>query len=154
MQQETFDKLVKIKKLIPKINCGGCAIMMYALYKHLEATNQLAGDEKFIYLYGLWDTTIYKTNLKYIENNNKGKVGSCTHAVLFHNGCYYNAGGEYHREFPYLMDISVENRQFVIESILSDTWNRDFDRDEYIPIIESEFKVNLNEIRRDNYYEQ
>ena len=38
-------------------------------------------------------------------------------------------------------------------SILSYTWNLKFDRIKNIPIIEYVFKVNLNEIRRDNYYE-
>ena len=38
-------------------------------------------------------------------------------------------------------------------SILSYTWNLKFDRIKNIPIIEYVFEVNLNEIRRDNYYE-
>lgn len=83
----------------------------------------------------------------------KGKAYSCSHAVLFHNGNYYNAGGIYYNDYPLYIDIPINNIQFIIDSILSYTWNLKFDRIKNIPIIEYVFEVNLNEIRRDNYYE-
>jgi hypothetical protein len=148
MDEETLVLLEKISR-IKAIHCGGCGIVMLALYRHLCETKKLHGDEQFVYWYtNEFDSDLCK-NQAY-TNSGEGCPSSCSHATLFHNGRFWDSDGEVHKVlYPVSFKIDVENEKFVIHSLNNmDRWNCCFDRTKNIPIIEEILNVKLNDIER------
>lgn len=150
---EHLDNLItKVRKEVSSINNGGCAIFALALYRYLKKTNQLKGDEKFVYLYREWDEDSYKTNEYCLKGDldPEYNVMSCTHACLYHNGVYIDSNGELiTARYDLIQEIPVSlEKDFLVNSLNKGGWNWMFERDWNIPIIERILKVDLSDIDR------
>ncbi|MFA5434140.1 MAG: hypothetical protein WC319_14950 [Candidatus Paceibacterota bacterium] len=145
MKAESIQLLRKIESKVPHINSGGCAIFMLALYHYLKKTEQLVGDEKFVYLYNSYEYHSFKRNRKYLNNEKGVSPTSCSHAVLFHDGKYWDSsGGTVDKPYPIALEIPLENEAFIYDSISMDAWNPSFDRETGIKAIESVLNVKIN----------
>lgn len=149
MDEETLVLLEKISR-IKAIHCGGCGIVMLALYRYLRDSKKLKGDEKFVYLYTNSDDPDLFKNQRYL-NGEEDNPSSCYHAVLFHNGRMWDSSGEvYDSLYEINIKLDVEDyEEFVVKSLNNILrWNDLFDREECIPIIENILNVKLNDLVR------
>ena len=149
MDDQTIALLEKVSH-IKAIHCGGCGIVMLALYRYLRDSKKLKGDEKFVYLYTNSDDPDLFKNQRYL-NGEEDNPSSCCHAVLFHNGRMWDSrGGVDDPLYEINIKLDVEDyEEFVVKSLNNiPRWNHSFDREECIPIIESILNVKLNDIER------
>ena len=146
MDTETLKKMQKIRTEIKTINSGGCGIAMLAIYRYLKKNSKLKGDEKFVYLYWDSDDPYYQQNNKYL-NEGIGEIKSCCHAVLFHDNKYWDCDGSYKFDNGVKIVFSLENEKIIVQSCNNvEVWNYVFDREYYLPKIESILNIDLSDI--------
>lgn len=131
---------------IPYLNCGGCLIAAYAIYKHLNDENisivQFDTQDNY---------NEFSQNVRFIGNVVETAC-SGTHFGLFYNKPlmkkikYYDSQGciDTSRYDHILMINSNKIDDFCKSALLNGAWNQKFNRNKYIPIIEEILDVDLN----------
>lgn len=134
MEHETLNKTLNKLNEIPLLNCGGCAIVGYALSKYLRSNN-----EKCEVYY------LFEDDYEAYRFDNKKKL-SCAHCVIKYKGHFYDSEGCVDDEVKehYRRKVTFK---FLRESINdSFEWNPMFEREKGIPMIEKYLGVDLSEI--------
>ncbi len=135
---------------IPYINRGGCAISALAMYRWLQGMNLLSSDTHFVYMYQHRYGDFQKNEERF--NNGTGRMSSCAHAVLFHEGSYHDSNGLHsksdfeNRGFYHFHEMRKE--KLVLESINntdSNCWNTTFER-HFVGDIQSKLNINLTDV--------
>ena len=125
-------ELVLLRKFlssIPFINSGGCAISALAMY---EVAKKLGIDAHIIYLYD--DLERYSQN-SYYKLVSRDQPRSCDHAICKIDGMYIDCMQTVNTSnFNYA---HILPKYVVIDSIIKDRWNPTFDRQRYLPVIET-----------------
>ena len=130
---------------IDNINIGGCAISALAMYRWLEKNNQLLYDTKICFLHKEYDMDSYKNNCAVVKYN-EGVLDTCNHAVLYHNGKYYDSNGEYSVKHYNIVQIKDVDKVVDSLNINRYSWNSCFNRSKMIPKIEDLVEVELFDI--------
>lgn len=123
----------KLKKLnkIPNVNAGGCAIVAYGLVEYIKKHHP--------------DKTakvIYLSNESKVDDLKNNQIGTCAHAVAQIGSKYYDSTGSYtlkgikaEDNFWHIHHIALD-QNIVLESLQHPHWNRLFDRDRDVAVID------------------
>jgi len=124
------------------ISNGGCGIAAYAMYLWLKKNDQLTDDFKFVFLYNGWgDEEYYENNLRVLKNRD-GIPVAASHIGIFHNGIHMDCESEI-KLTRYKHIQFIEDEEFLVNALKSNSWNHLFDRDKQIPIIEKALDIDL-----------
>lgn len=149
---KTLTELREFLNNIPHINEGGCLIAAYSIYQYLKQNESLPKDFKII---EIDDVTImrYMNMMQYLSEDPTSNVTTCGHAVVLYNGMVYDS----EREIPLedCVDVMVSGvwidpinkEQWLINQMNAASWNYEFDRKKYIPLIAEEFEIDLSMLK-------
>ena len=113
---------------IPSINCGGCGIAAYFIEKEC-LKRKLKPEIVFM--------------LHHSDKPNEKKPFAPRHALVKVGNRYYDARGE-HNEPGWGGVETIVSEKYLLRSIKNkNSWNDEFDREEYVPEIEKKFGFNL-----------
>ena len=154
---ETLDDVRAYLDQIPNINYGGCAISAYAMYLWLEKNNQLNNDTTIVYGYSFDhdgdEVSELENNVKN-HNFNEDSINSCSHAMLFHNGKYYDSSrvvDDFKNEFDFSLlyfipkEVLKKFMYFSLQEGRGFKWNTAFKRKYNVPLIENNLDIKIFE---------
>lgn len=143
MIPEILKKTMKFLNSIPLINRGGCGIAAALLYR-ISTLEESISNRHIILLYDYENEYFYKRNLERTKCG-ESPFFAANHIVFGFNGIYIDAKNENFNIniFPYKVECKYNELLDIIRN--SSIWNYEFDRDRYLPFIDSflsiEFKT-------------
>lgn len=129
---KSLDEVIDFMNTIPCINYGGCGISALAMY---DAAVKEKLNPKIVYVYGWWDSGTI--NQQYKEGKTQ-YAASAAHVMISINDVLYDSHGEReYDDFEWFTSADDEiTREHLVNSLNYGSWNSDFDRKTWLPIIE------------------
>ena len=129
---------------IDSINYGGCGVSALSMFRWLKQNDKLVGDESFTFLYVYYDGSFSK-NDAVLNKRSKGKLTSASHVMLYHNGKLHDSEGIGIKEL-YVKRHEKISEKLLLISLKNGAWNDDFERKEFLPIIEKKLGIDLSDV--------
>ena len=128
---------------IPCINQGGCDIAAYAMYLWLKKHKKLNKKFKFVLGYRSYCEDAYINNQNVLRSKN-GIAEAPNHMFIYYDDKYMDCD-EYVDEKSYRFIQYVDEEWFIKNCVSNiNSWNFEFDRKKYIPIIEKKLGIKLS----------
>jgi hypothetical protein len=142
---ETPEKVLKFFGTIPAINEGGCGIVALSFWRWVE---KHCPEELFnisiVYLYYDEEYKRLRDNQAAIITGKFDRIWTPPHIGIMWNDVILEAGGGEVTEFKLWQEVSVD---VLLENIkMYWTWNGTFSRFLYIPVIEKELEISLQDV--------
>jgi hypothetical protein len=147
---KTLKDITKFLSTIENIDNGGCGIAALAVYRWLIKHNKHKGI-KIVYLYEDCCEKNSDKNCEIIASKNPHKQPICPcHVALKRNNRFIDDKG--FRSEDEIFEWFIEYHDVTIDFLLKTvnrirTWNNDFNRSKYIPILESSLGIDLSDVK-------
>lgn len=130
---------------IPYINSGGCGIAAYAVFLYLKSKEKSKGFQ-IVLLHDWMSEDEYHNNLRFIEDAYKTGEPASHVAFTFDGGdTVYDSSGRINVSRYDMLLVPEQRTERYFHTALNDgRWNKRFNRDEYLPLIESELKIQFS----------
>lgn len=142
--KNNLDEVREFLDEIPAINWGGCGIAAYSMYLWMQKHNLLCEDFCFVFLYSFDEC--YNHNCNVLLQQKKNLVVDC-HIILQNNGILFDSD-TYFKKIPRQRFHLISDVEMLKNCLKTDTWNDAFYREKYIPIIEKELEIDLEDVKR------
>jgi len=134
--EKTFKKL----KDIPNLNCGGCLIAAYSVYKKVINNSNV----RIVQLSNYSGDKNLQHNMAFVKGINKVATSAHHFGITMDNGkTIYDSTGIYTKYVDYYIIPRDKTHEFCKSAILKSSWNNTFDRKTYIPQIFKKLKITI-----------
>jgi hypothetical protein len=146
-----MDTLIKVRQIlndIHAINWGGCGVATLAMYRWMKKNNQLFGGEEIVFLY-VYQDSVYKNNDKVFKGEYDPQyIEAPAHIVLNIEGTFIDSTFRTNQSFDerYHEKHLGITEDVLLRTINNNSWNDDFIRSKFVPIIEKKLNVDLSDV--------
>lgn len=143
----SLKEVQKFLNKIPNINHGGCGLSALAMHKWLKEYKEI--DSKFIFLYGndIVGRIISKINYFCVQEGNFKDSDGPYHVMLKVKDKIIDSAGEDNiNSYELVQDLDI-NEETMIKFLNNFKVSSQFDWKKWIPIIEFELDIQLNDLR-------
>lgn len=145
-----FDEVRSMLNDIPNINAGGCGIAALAMARWIKK-NAKSSQLKTVYVMGHHDIITYTANSNHLINKHNTPM-ACYHIGLIlydlvnRTQCTIDSGNTFHMwSYPYL-NTFTEDSVLITAINQVHTWNTDFNRRKFVPIISEMLGISLDDV--------
>jgi len=151
--KKTPEEVIKFFGCIPTINNGGCGVFALSFHRWLEKNMpEKLANMSIVYLYYSEEFKRFQQNesLSFSAEFNNDEIWTPPHIGILWDNCIVEAGGGEVTAEKYKLWHEVSAR-FLLENLKKYwTWNGIFSRFLYLPFIEKELEISLEDIRIPN----
>ncbi len=141
---KTFEEVRAYLDSVSMINCGGCGVSAYAMYKWLCKNNQLDDEFRFVCCYRTEQDDCYINNVQVLRSG-KGEAIACSHIGIYNGDQAIDSDSVIRlHTYGYIHYVSAD---WFIRNMINNrgTWNAWFDR-ENIPVIARDLDIDLSDL--------